>query len=48
MYERVKREKKDAQFEHILRELVESTHMARDGDLPDHMRSGFSAKAWFE
>ncbi|WP_392538904.1 hypothetical protein [Legionella sp. 227] len=48
MYSRVKQEKKDPEFEKLLGHLVESTHMVQQGDLPDHMQTGYSAQAWFE
>ncbi|KTD05954.1 hypothetical protein Lgra_2731 [Legionella gratiana] len=48
MYSRVKQENQDSAFEKILAELVESTHVLQHGDLPDHLRTNFSAQAWFE
>ncbi|CAM2745901.1 Uncharacterised protein [Legionella steigerwaltii] len=48
MYSKVKQEKNDAEFEKILKNLIESTHVAQHGDLPYPMQTGFSASAWFE
>ncbi|MBI2786196.1 MAG: hypothetical protein HYX60_07810 [Legionella longbeachae] len=48
LYHRVKQEQKDASFETILGELVESSHILEEGDLPDHLQTNFSASAWFQ
>ncbi|WP_131795205.1 hypothetical protein [Fluoribacter gormanii] len=48
MYSNVKQENKDAEFENVLRSLVESAHVAQHGDLPYPMLTGYSAIAWFE
>jgi len=39
MYHQVKLEGKDQEFSTILLELLESTHIAENGDLPDQMKS---------
>lgn len=48
MYSRVKQENQDTAFEKTLEELVKSTHVLQDGDLPEPWQTGFSANAWFD
>lgn len=48
MYTRVRQENLDTAFEKTLADLVESTHVLQQGDLPDHWQTNYSANAWFE
>ena len=48
MYYRVAQENKEDPFQNLLKTLLESTHIDENGDLPDHLKTGFTTTAWFE
>lgn len=47
MYSNVRQEKQDSEFEKILAELVESTHVLQQGDLPEPWQTRYNADVWF-